>query len=404
MSEKTDPKTGMVYRRFGKTELSIPVLSCGGMRYQHSWSDLPVAEIPQANQDNLEKTIRRSLEVGINHIETARGYGSSEVQLGRILPHLPREKMLIQTKVGPSENAADFLKTFDLSMERLQLDYVDFFSIHGINNEETLHQTLRKGGCLEAALKLRAEGRCRHVGFSTHGPLHVILDAIQCGDFEYVNLHWYFIFQHNWPAIQAARKLDMGVFIISPNDKGGMLYKPSEKLARLCQPVSPMIFNDLFCLSHSDVHTLSIGASKPTDFDEHLKALSHLPQAREITTPIEQKLRTTLQETLGEDFIDPYESAIPSWEKVPGQINIREIFRLWILAKGLDMTDYGKMRYNLLGNGGHWFPGLPATEMEASKIASFMASHPRAARVVPILQEAHEMLKGEAKKRLSQSK
>ena len=53
----------MQYRRFGRTELQMPVFSCGGMRYQYKWQDLPFSTIPQANQRNLEATIRRSLEV-----------------------------------------------------------------------------------------------------------------------------------------------------------------------------------------------------------------------------------------------------------------------------------------------------------------------------------------------------
>ena len=67
----------------------MPVFSCGGMRYQHKWQDVPMQDIPAENQDNLEATIRRALELGINHIETARGYGTSEMQLGRILPPFP---------------------------------------------------------------------------------------------------------------------------------------------------------------------------------------------------------------------------------------------------------------------------------------------------------------------------
>jgi predicted aldo/keto reductase-like oxidoreductase len=74
----------MRYRRFGRTELQMPVFSCGGMRYQQGWGDLPLEEITPENQANLEATIHRSLELGINHIETARGYGSSEMQLGQL--------------------------------------------------------------------------------------------------------------------------------------------------------------------------------------------------------------------------------------------------------------------------------------------------------------------------------
>ena len=79
----------------------MPVLSCGGMRYQYKWSDVPPADIPAENQANLEATIHRAVELGINHIETARGYGSSEMQLGNVLPKLPRKQILVQTKVAP---------------------------------------------------------------------------------------------------------------------------------------------------------------------------------------------------------------------------------------------------------------------------------------------------------------
>jgi len=77
----------------------------------------------------------------------------------------------------------------------------------------------------------------------------------------------------NWTAIEAARALDMGIFIISPNDKGGKLYDPPRKLKELCAPLTPMQFNDLYCLARPQVHTLSCGAARPGDFDEHIRAL-----------------------------------------------------------------------------------------------------------------------------------
>src|SRR5690606_11947924 len=74
----------MRYRRFGRTNLRMPVFSCGGMRYQHKWQDVAWSEVPRENQANVEAVIRRAIELGIHHIETARGYGSSEMQLGPI--------------------------------------------------------------------------------------------------------------------------------------------------------------------------------------------------------------------------------------------------------------------------------------------------------------------------------
>jgi uncharacterized protein len=181
----------MHYRRFGRTNLQMPVMSCGGMRYQFKWQDTPLDQIPPENQQNLEATIRRSVEVGINHIETARGYGSSERQLGLILPTFPRQKLIIQTKIGPNEKPEEFTKNFEESLVRMHLDYVDLLAIHGINDRQTLEWSIRPGGCLAAARKIQQRGLARHIGFSTHGPTDIILQAINHpadGGFDYVNL------------------------------------------------------------------------------------------------------------------------------------------------------------------------------------------------------------------------
>ncbi len=393
----------MLYRRFGRTELQMPVFSCGGMRYQFKWQDVPYREIPADNQANLEATIRRAVEVGINHIETARGYGTSEIQLGRILPKLPREQLIVQTKIEPEADAKKFRKTFEQSLRNLQLDYVDLLGLHGINHAEFLDYSIRPGGCLEVAQQLQAEGKVRFIGFSTHGSTELIVQAINTNQFDYVNLHWYYINQWNWAAIEAATRHDMGVFIISPSDKGGLLYKPSQKLVNLCAPLSPMVFNDLFCLSHSQVHTLSLGAAKPQDFDEHLKTLELLDGARSILPPILARLQEETIATLGEDWVKTWQINLPSFEQTPGEINIRVILWLRNLAIAYDLVEYAKMRYNLLGNASHWFPGNKADQLDELDLRQCLSGSPHAHQIPQFLEQAHQMLAGEAVKRLSRT-
>ncbi|MEZ6103178.1 MAG: aldo/keto reductase [Pirellulaceae bacterium] len=384
----------------------MPVFSCGGMRYQFKWQDVPLDEVPPENQANLEATIRRSLELGIHHIETARGYGSSERQLGLVLPKIPRDQLIVQTKIAPTANPGDFVDDFHDSMSRLQLDYVDLLALHGVNTHQHLYWATRKGGCLDAARQLVDQGKVRFVGFSTHGPREVIQAAIEhddSGGFDYVNLHWYYICQRNWPAIEAAHQRDMGVFIISPADKGGMLYRPTKQLIELCDPLHPLVFNCLFCLRRPEVHTLSLGASCPGDFDLQCSTLNLLDQADELVPTIVKRLEQALDQAVGSDIRRRFEEGLPGWSDTPGHINIGAILWLRQLLLAFDMREYAQMRYNLLGHGGHWFPGLNAQLCQQLDFTACLANSPYRDQIPAWLLDAHQQLYQAPKQRLSQS-
>ena len=110
-----------------------------------------------------------------------------------------------------------------------------------------------------------------------------------------------------------------------------------------------------------------------------------------------------MENVLGADWCTNWHRRLPHYVDVPGEINISEILRLWTYAKGLDLVDWGKMRYNLLGQGDHWFPGEHVTKLDMEKVAPCLKNSPFADRLPGILAEAHALMHDQEQKRLSES-
>ncbi|MBD2100123.1 aldo/keto reductase [Leptolyngbya sp. FACHB-261] len=358
----------MKYRRFGKTNLNLSVFSLGTMRCL-------------ASEENAIQTVQRALELGINHVETARGYGESERYLGRALAHLSL-RPFITTKLVPPTDPVELRRQLEESLNRLGLQSVDALALHGINTPEHLRLAL---ACQETLHQLQQEGLFRHLGFSTHGSLELIQTTLRTGLFEFVNLHYYWSNPRNVVAVQLAADLDIGVFIISPADKGGLLHTPSTKLRDLCQPFSPLALNYRFLLSDSRIHTLSLGAATPqeldtplafADQDETLSAEEQVALAR---------LEAALQ-TLGPERCAQCYACIPC----PEEIQIPEVLRLRNLAVALDMEAYGQYRYRMFENAGHWFPGRKGNR--CNDCGDCLPRCPQELDIPALLRDAHEQL------------
>ena len=389
----------MKYRRFGKTNLNLSVFSLGTMRYLQS-------------AQNAQATVLRALELGINHIETAQGYGKSEHYLGQMiqalglaeqgrcwLPERPKttaaHRLYLTTKITPKPNAQQMAAAIDQSLDCLGLETLDCLAIHGLNTPEHLAWVQDPQGCMQAVQTAKAAGRIRHIGFSTHGSLELILAAIQTDLFEFVNLHYTFFFQRNAAAIDLAHQKDIGIFIISPADKGGLLYTPSEQLQALCQPLDPLHFNARFLLSQPAITTLSVGAANPQELDWPLDVAD---QAHPLTEP-EQQILDRLQtqaHTLTDGCQQCY-ACLPC----PEVINIPEVLRLRNLTLAYDMEKFGRYRYRMFENAGHWFPGRQGSR--CTDCGDCLPRCPENLDIPTLLRETHNRLQDHPRPRLWES-
>lgn len=374
----------MEYRRFGKTNENISVITLGGMRFKHGWNP-PRSHLPADSVKNCIETTKRALELGINHIETAHGYMKSENLFGIALKELgtPRDQFKMMTKGAPM-TGDETRSLVEEQLKSLKLDFVDFYGWHGINNEERLQAAIKPGGPIEVLHRMKEEGLIRHIGFSTHAPLEIILKALDTDLFSFVNLHYYYFFQRNLPAVQLAGKKDIGVFIISPNEKGGMLWKPSDIVRDICDPMTAIQFNGRFCLNHPEITTLSMGMHEPDHFPQNLRVLDK----ENIYTEKEPTIRGTLDQRLNKlkNLCTLCSECLPC----PEDINIPEVLRFRNLLQAYEMEDYGKFRYNMFEGEGHWFPGNFASR--CTECGDCLPRCPEKLKIPALLFETHQKL------------
>jgi predicted aldo/keto reductase-like oxidoreductase len=373
----------MQYRRFGRTGLPLSVITLGGMRYADDGS-APRDQPPKAMIEQCAEMVRLALDAGINHIETAKGYGRSELCYGRVLHRelrVPRDRYYFMTKGAP-ETADDTHRQIEAQLRALQFDHIDLYAWHGINTPRRYAIALAKGGPVEVLKRYQEQGVIGSVGFSTHGTVRVINDAIATDLFDFINLHYYYFWQRNWGAVLQAAARDMGVFIISPNDKGGQLFNAPEELRTLTAPLTPIQYGARFCLKTPHVHTLSFGMTEAAHVTEMLGSFPISMPPSDADLAIERRLDARVD---GLSSYDGFE-----FEGDPSGINIPEVLRFRRMLKCFGMREFGRYRYNMFQPESEWIWGEFATEERLAQVDR--SRIPPGFPLIEMLRETHREL------------
>ncbi len=204
----------MQYRDFGNTGIKVSILGFGAMR-------LPQVEIKGKyliEQQESVEIIQRAFELGVNYVDTAYVYneGESEVVVGKALQGW-RDKVYLSTKMptGMVQKKDDYRRFLEEELKRLNVEYIDFYHFHDLN-EHKFKNTVLKHNLLKEAQKAKDEGLIKHISFSFHDKPEIMKRIIDIGIFESVLCQYNLLDRSNEEAMAYAKRKGLGVAIMGP--------------------------------------------------------------------------------------------------------------------------------------------------------------------------------------------
>lgn len=141
--------------KFGRTDLKVSRVALGG---------IPIMLL--AKKDAV-KVVRVVINMGVNFIDTANGYGDSEEKIGEAIKFFKREKLVLSSK-SQARSKKTFTEHIDLSLKRLNTNYIDIYHLHNISDYESFKQAMSEGGAYEALEEAVKKGKVRYYGFSAY--------------------------------------------------------------------------------------------------------------------------------------------------------------------------------------------------------------------------------------------
>lgn len=303
---------------FGKRSgLNVADVSIGAMR------------LPPDAIDAVE-LIRHAIDSGMKYIDTSRGYGESELILGRALKNGYREKVILSSKCSPwikkvtdsDDGSADSVRRrIDETLLRLDVDYLDFYQVWNVTSPDAWELATKKGGMVDGIRRAMSDGVVKHTGFTTHEKAENLPAYLEQADWCEILLVSYNLLNRAYePVIRKARELGIGTIVMNPVG-GGKFAEDSPVLMRLADEVGAESVADLavrYVLSNPNVDTILCGMSKLTDVDDTIRSAERERFSDEIVARINRFFEELSRETVQFCTNCGYCQPCPAGIKIPG--------------------------------------------------------------------------------------
>ncbi len=260
----------MQYKEY-KNGIKLSRLGMGAMR-------LPVLNQDEAQIDynQAEVLIDQCMKGGVNYYDTAFIYheGKSEEFLGRALAKYPRDTFYVADKFNYQANP-DYRAQFQEQRKRLQMERIDFYLLHGI--QDHFADDITGSGCIEYFDQMKHEGKIRYLGFSFHGSADVlsrILDMYPW-DFVQIQLNYYDWYYGDAKELyEILTRAGIPVIVMEPVH-GGMLADLTEKAAEeLRGEASQASWAMRWVMGLENVQVVLSGMSDDVQVKDNLKTFS----------------------------------------------------------------------------------------------------------------------------------
>jgi len=325
------------YRTYGKTGDKVSRLGFGAMR-------LPMVD-DHVDMDLAVSIIRRALDLGVNYVDSAVGYchGESQIAVGKAIKGR-RDKLFVSTKNHyRGESPDEWQEYLDQSLERIDVDYIDFYHLHGFR-WETYQNQVGPGKPIERFRKAKEEGLIRHMCFSCHDSPENMMKLIDTGDFEGMLVQYNLLDRRNEEAIAYAHEKGMGVAIMGPVG-GGRLVAPSDQIQNMVggSKSTPEVALR-FVLSNPNV-TLALSGMNSMEMVEENTATASREEP--LSAEERQKVLDMLEET--KKLSDLYCTGCGYCMPCPNDVDIPGNFSAMNYYRVFELKEYAREQYKRLG-------------------------------------------------------